>query len=59
MTRKTHLDYINEGSDFGLQVAKVKGVEVKEFTGLNGKPKKVYIPNLQALKQALKQALEE
>ena len=52
MTRKTHLDYVNEGHGVGMQEAKVLGAEVKEFTGLNGKPKKVYIPNLQALKQA-------
>ena len=55
ITRKTHLDYVNEGTDFSMQDFKVKGAEVKEFRGLDGKHKKVYIPNLQALKQALEE----
>ena len=56
IVRRTHLDYVNqegsslEYSEYGYNV---EGVEVKEFKGLNGKHKKVYIPNLQALKQAL------
>ena len=50
--RSKQLDYVNESLDFGMQEAKVLGLDVKEFTGLNWKPKKVYIPNLQALKQA-------
>ena len=53
--RTKQLDYVNEGLGFGMHQAKVLGADVKEFTGLNGKPKKVYIPNLQALKQALKE----
>ena len=51
--RSKQLDYVNEGLDFGMQEAKVRGVDVKKFKGLDGKPKRVYIPNLQALKQAL------
>ena len=51
--RTMQSDYVNEGFDFGMQQVKVLGADVKEFTGLNGKRKKVYIPNLQALKQAL------
>ena len=53
--RTMQLDYVNEGFDFGMQQVKVLGADVKEFTGLNGKRKKVYIPNLQALKQALEE----
>jgi hypothetical protein len=53
--RTKQLDYVNEGLDFGMQEAKVLGSEVKEFRGLDGKYKKVYIPNLQALKQALEE----
>ena len=51
--RSKQLDYVNEGFDFGMQEAKVLGADVKEFKGLDGRFKKVYIPNLQALKQAL------
>ena len=51
--RSKQLDYVNEGFDFGMQEAKVLGADVKEFKGLDGRLKKVYIPNLQALKQAL------
>lgn len=47
--RTKQLDYVNVGLDLGMQQAKVLGADVKEFIGLNGKPKKIYIPNLQAL----------
>ena len=50
--RTQQLDCVNEGLDLGMQEAKVRGAEVKEFKGLDGRLKKVYIPNLQALKQA-------
>ena len=53
--RTKQLDYVNEGFDFGMQQAKVLGVDVKEFIGLNGQRKKVYIPYLQALKQSLEE----
>ena len=51
--RTKQLDCVNEGLDFGMQEAKVRGADVKEFKGLDRRLKKVYIPNLQALKQAL------
>ena len=49
---RRNLDYVNQTQDYSMHQLEVNGVKVKAFTGLNGKRKKVYIPNLQALKQA-------
>ena len=52
---RRNLDYVNQTQDYRMHQLEVNGVKVKEFKGLNGKYKKAYIPNLQALKQAPKQ----